>query len=240
MVKNLPANAGDTRDLRRSTGEGHGYPLHYFRLVRSHAQRNLKGYSPWCRKESDTTEWLIQSLSLMTYDVEHLFICLHAICIFTLVRCLLGLWLFFYLGRLFSYCWFLRVLLTLWLTVLYEISFAKIFFQLRFVFSFLQVVFHRAKANATLMLMNSNWSICLSWIVPFVLYLKSYCHAWVHLDFLLLSSKPTIILHFTFRTMIHFEWSFVKGVKSVSRFVFLHRDIKSLLMKWKRRVKKLA
>ena len=27
-------------------------------------------------------------ISLMTYDVEHLFICLFAICIYTLVRCL--------------------------------------------------------------------------------------------------------------------------------------------------------
>ena len=35
VVKNLPANAGDTRDvglipeLGRSPGEGHGNPLHY-------------------------------------------------------------------------------------------------------------------------------------------------------------------------------------------------------------------
>ena len=35
MVKNLPANAGDLRDvasvpgLGRSPGEGNGYPLHY-------------------------------------------------------------------------------------------------------------------------------------------------------------------------------------------------------------------
>jgi len=25
---------------------------------KSHGQRSLVGYSPWCRKESDTTEWL--------------------------------------------------------------------------------------------------------------------------------------------------------------------------------------
>ena len=128
VVKNLPANAGDTRDLRRSTGEGDGHPLQCSRLVRSHGQRNLEGYSPQCHKESDMTEWLRRPLSLMTYDVEHLFMWLHAICIFPLVRCLLGLWLIFYLGWLFSYCWVLRVLLILWITVLYEMSFAKIFF----------------------------------------------------------------------------------------------------------------
>ena len=85
---------------------------------------------------------------------------------------------FFFLGGwLFSYCWVLRVLLISWITVLYEMFFAKIFFQSEVCLSFLKVVFHRAKANTTLMLMKSNWSICHSWIVPFILYLKSYCHA---------------------------------------------------------------
>ena len=32
-------------------------------------------------------------------------------------------------------------------------------------------------------------------------------------------------LHFTFRSVIHFELLFVKGVRSVSRLVFLHLDV---------------
>ena len=64
MVKNLPANAADTRDLGsvrgsgRSPGGGHGNPLQYSCLEKSHGQRSLAGYSPWGRKESDTTEHL--------------------------------------------------------------------------------------------------------------------------------------------------------------------------------------
>ena len=40
------------------------------------------GYSPWGHKELDTTE----RLSTMTYDVEHIFIYLSALCISSLVR----------------------------------------------------------------------------------------------------------------------------------------------------------
>ena len=60
MVKNLPANAGDIRDmgsilgLGRSTGGGHG---------ESHGQRNLAGCSPQGCKESDTTESIWHTLT---------------------------------------------------------------------------------------------------------------------------------------------------------------------------------
>ena len=61
-VKNLPANAGDIRDTssipesERSPGGGHGNPLQHSCLENPHGQRSLAGYSPWGRKESDTTE----------------------------------------------------------------------------------------------------------------------------------------------------------------------------------------
>ena len=60
MVKNLPADSGDSGDegsvpeLGRSPGEGKGYPLQYSCLKNS----------PWGHKESDTTEHLSLSLSL--------------------------------------------------------------------------------------------------------------------------------------------------------------------------------
>jgi len=44
--------------LGRSPGEGNGNPLQYSCLEKSHGQRSLVGYSPWGRKESDTTEQL--------------------------------------------------------------------------------------------------------------------------------------------------------------------------------------
>ena len=52
VVKNLPAYAGDIRDmglipgLGRSAGEGHSNPLQYFLPGESHEQQNLVAYGP--------------------------------------------------------------------------------------------------------------------------------------------------------------------------------------------------
>ena len=78
MVKNPSASVGDLRDmgsipgLGRSPGEGNGNPLQYSCLENSHGQRSLVGYSPWGRKETDTTEGLThtnksQSWFIMVY-----------------------------------------------------------------------------------------------------------------------------------------------------------------------------
>ena len=62
VVKNLPVNAGDTRDVglipgsEKSPGGGHGNPLQYSCLENPHGQRSLAGYSPYSHKESDKTE----------------------------------------------------------------------------------------------------------------------------------------------------------------------------------------
>ena len=53
-------NAGDLGSIPgwgRSAGEGNGNPLQYHCLGNS-MDRSLVGYSPWGRKESDTTEQL--------------------------------------------------------------------------------------------------------------------------------------------------------------------------------------
>ena len=50
VVKNLPANAGNTRE-GRSPGVGNGDPLQYSCLERFHGQRNLVGYGLWSHKE---------------------------------------------------------------------------------------------------------------------------------------------------------------------------------------------
>ena len=42
----------------RFPGEGNGYPFQYSCLENSMGQRSPVGYSPWCCKESDTTERL--------------------------------------------------------------------------------------------------------------------------------------------------------------------------------------
>ena len=64
VVKNLPANVRDTRDMGLipgsggSSGEGNGNPLQYSCLGKSHRQRNLVGYGLWGGRESDMTKQL--------------------------------------------------------------------------------------------------------------------------------------------------------------------------------------
>ena len=71
VLKNLPANAGDTGDAGwfsgsgRSLGGRNGNPLHFLAweisrkflsMENFRGQRSLAGYSPWGHKELDTTE----------------------------------------------------------------------------------------------------------------------------------------------------------------------------------------
>ena len=62
VVKNPPANAGDTRDMNsnlgsgRSPGGGHGNPLRYSCLENPMDSGALAVYSPLACKESDMTE----------------------------------------------------------------------------------------------------------------------------------------------------------------------------------------
>ena len=50
----------------RFPGEGNGNPLQLFLPGKSHGRRNLVGYSPWGRKESDTTEWHLLLLHVVS------------------------------------------------------------------------------------------------------------------------------------------------------------------------------
>ena len=61
VVKNLPANAGDLRDVVLVPGLGDplekGLAIHSSILAwRIHGQRSLVGYSPWGRTKSYMTE----------------------------------------------------------------------------------------------------------------------------------------------------------------------------------------
>ena len=62
MVKNPPAYAGDARDegfdpwVRKILWRRKWQHTPVFLLGESHGWRKLEGYSPWCHKESDTTE----------------------------------------------------------------------------------------------------------------------------------------------------------------------------------------
>ena len=59
--KESACHAGDPGlipGLGRSPGGGHGSPLQYSGLENPHGRRSLVGYSPWGRKELDTTKRL--------------------------------------------------------------------------------------------------------------------------------------------------------------------------------------
>ena len=61
MVKNLSANVGDMSHgfnlwVRKIPWRRAWQPTLVFLPGESHGQRSLVGYSPWGRKESDTTE----------------------------------------------------------------------------------------------------------------------------------------------------------------------------------------
>ena len=80
VVKNLPANAGDTRDMDsipgwgRSPGGGHGN--HGILPRESHGQRSLTSYSPQGGKESDMMKQLSMHttpLSSCMYSMVFLF-----------------------------------------------------------------------------------------------------------------------------------------------------------------------
>ena len=73
MVKNLPANIGDTEMQGRSLGWEDPWrkkwqPTAVFFPGKSHGQRSLAGYSPWGCKESDTTQQLNSNNILTVQD----------------------------------------------------------------------------------------------------------------------------------------------------------------------------
>ena len=62
VVKNLPANAGDTRHgldpwVRKIPCRRKWQPTPVFLPREFHGQRILAGYSPWGHKEEDTTKY---------------------------------------------------------------------------------------------------------------------------------------------------------------------------------------
>ena len=66
-------------------------------------------------------------ISLMTYDVEHLFICLLAICIYTLVRCLSNSLTYFLIESFVFLLLSFKFFCTFWITDLYQTFLLKYF-----------------------------------------------------------------------------------------------------------------
>jgi len=74
MVKNLPANPGDTGlipGLGRSLGGGNGNPLQYSCLEKPVDRGAWQAtYSPWGSKESDTTEMTEHKYTINSFRVH--------------------------------------------------------------------------------------------------------------------------------------------------------------------------
>ena len=56
VVKNLPANKRDSRDIGSISGSGRWDPTPGFLPGKLHGQRSLEGPSPWGHKVLDATE----------------------------------------------------------------------------------------------------------------------------------------------------------------------------------------
>ena len=71
VVKNLPANAGDIRDIdacvRKICWRRAWKPSQVISPGEFHGQRSLEGYSPWGHKESDVTEHIIIHVFIFIY-----------------------------------------------------------------------------------------------------------------------------------------------------------------------------
>ena len=64
-----------------------------------------------------------------------------------------------------------------------------------------------------------------SQIISLVLYLKSNCQTQCHLFSSMWSSRRFVVLCFRFKSMSHCEWTFLKGIESEHRFLFLYVDV---------------
>ena len=87
VVKNPPANAGDTGDVGyipasgRSPGGENGKTRPVFLPGESHEQSSLAGFSPWSCKESDITK---QLSTMAQYSITYICMCVH-MCVYTYI-----------------------------------------------------------------------------------------------------------------------------------------------------------
>ena len=160
----------------------------------------------------------------MTYDVEHLFICLFSICLSSLVRHLLRSFAHI-LSRLFVFLLlsFNSSLYILDNSPLSDMSFANIFSQS---VAYLLILLTVSSMEQNFLILKKSSLLIISFMdCAFGVVSKKSLPYPRYVGFLLLSSRSFIVLHFTFRPMIHFTLIFVKGARSLFRLIFLHVDV---------------
>lgn len=135
----------------------------------------------------------------------------------------------FKLVCLFSSCWFLRILSIFWIQVISLICKWQIFSPIDLFgvfFHSLNSVLFRTKVFNFNKVQHPFFFISFmdhTFDVSKTSLTNSKSCRFYHM----LSSISVIVLHFIFRSMNHFELSFVKGVRSVYTFIFffLHIDV---------------
>lgn len=90
-------------------------------------------------------------------------------------------------------------------------------------FHSLNIIFHKTEF---LILMKSNLSVISFMGQAFgILSKKPSPYPGSFMFFPMLSFRSFTVLHFILRSVIHFEFIFWKGVRSMSRLMFLHVDV---------------